>query len=114
MSDFLQSTHRANWIFTKDQLDKLRQKKHYKFRLCVASAIVQEQIKLKAIPGNQKAVVGYYARKYLNDPDSSHKIAGKEILTPVLEQIYINHFVGVMLKSWPEIPIKVKVKWLFF
>ena len=112
MSDFKMSTHRTNWIFTREQLDGLRRKKHEKLRQCIARAIVQKQIELKPTVGNQKGMIAFYIKKLLSDPDSVHKIAGKEVLTPPLELIFLNYFIGTILysPSWAFLPAKVKVR----
>lgn len=45
MVDYKDSTHAKNWIFTREQLDKEYQKKHLKFRFCVARSAAQQYLR---------------------------------------------------------------------
>lgn len=99
-----------NWIFTKEKLGDEHKKKFDKLRLCIARAVVQEQVKVRSNSDNQRALVAYYTRKYLASAESGNKGAEKEALTPLLEQMYINHYVALILRTWEEISWKVKVR----
>jgi len=112
MSDFPNSTHKTNWIFTKEQLHKLRTKKHEKFRECVCRAIAPEAMKAKQVPGNPQATAAFLARRVAQDPKFMTKIADKEV-TPNMEITYINSYIAFMLKTWPEIPFNVKVFFIY-
>ena len=119
MSDFKNSTHSKNWIFTKSELEKQHQRKFSKLQLCIARAKVQEKYN-KAGPSSEgqrnSAMFSYYARRYLASVDThsrgneKDKQPLKEMLTPLLEKIYLNHYIARILRLWSEIPLRVKVK----